>query len=135
MRSASFGANPFAWIQSTLSPGLREKRSNREIDAAKRTETQDDSQSIFDTVTPEVEKAQQADTKVTGVRQSDHVRECIMYRVQQSLTACLAQILDCKFQNLTPEAQQTRPSDFWKAYRLGHLADDVQREAGEQAHS
>jgi hypothetical protein len=73
-RSASFGKNPFDWIRSTLSPGLRQQPS-REIDTAKRTEAQDDSQSIFDTVTPEVEKAQQTDTKAAGTRRSDHVRE------------------------------------------------------------
>lgn len=58
-----------------------------------------------------------------------------LYRVQQFLTACAAQVLNCEFQNLTSETKQTRPSDFWKARRLGHLANDVQREAGEQAHS
>ena len=74
LRSASFGANPLEWFRSTLSPGLRQP-SSREIDTAKRTESQDDSQSIFDTVTPEVEKAQQRDTKAAGARRSDHVRE------------------------------------------------------------
>ncbi|KAH9077110.1 ribosomal protein L22/L17 [Lactarius deliciosus] len=71
-RHASFGANPFEWFRSTLNPSLRQQRSSREIDTAKRTEAQDDSQSIFDTVTPEAEKAQQADAKVAGARQSDH---------------------------------------------------------------
>ena len=75
LRSASFGANPFQWFRSTRTPGLRQLRPSREIDATKRAEAQDDSQSIFDTVTPEAEKAQQADTKTATVRQSDHVRE------------------------------------------------------------
>jgi len=76
-RSASFGTNPFEWFRSTLSPGLRQQRPSREVDTTKRTQAQGDSQSIFDTITPEVEKAQQADTKMPNVRQSDHVREQI----------------------------------------------------------
>lgn len=74
-RSASFGTNPFDWLRSTLSPGLRQQQSSREIDTAKRTEAQDDSQSIFDTVTPGVEKGQQTDTKAASAQRSDHVRE------------------------------------------------------------
>lgn len=71
-RHASFGANPFEWLRSSITPGLRQKRPSREIDTAKQVEAQDDSQSIFDTVTPEVEKAQHADTKAATVRRSDH---------------------------------------------------------------
>ncbi|KAI0254752.1 ribosomal protein L22/L17 [Lactifluus subvellereus] len=73
-RYASFGTNPFEWFRAAVSPGLRQQRPSREIDTAKRTKAQeDDSQSIFDTVTSEGEKAQQMDTKPVGTtRQSDH---------------------------------------------------------------
>lgn len=46
-----------------------------------------------------------------------------------------AQVLYGKFQNLAQEAQQTRSSSFRKAHRFSHLANDIQRETGEQAHS
>lgn len=75
--SASFGANPFEWLRAAVNPGLRQQRSSREIDAAKRTKDEEDSQSIFDTAAPEEEKTQQKDStpSATGVaRRSDHVR-------------------------------------------------------------
>jgi hypothetical protein len=70
--SASFGTNPFDWLRAAVTPGLRQERSNREIDTAKRTKAE----SVFDTVAPEDEKTQQKDsTPSVGVpRQSDHVR-------------------------------------------------------------
>jgi hypothetical protein len=75
--SASFGANPLEWVRAAVSPGLRQQRSSREIDAAKRTKDGDESQNIFDTVVSEEEKTQQKDsTPSAGAsRQSDHVRE------------------------------------------------------------
>ncbi|KAI0005074.1 ribosomal protein L22/L17 [Russula compacta] len=75
-RHASFGRNPFEWFRAAVSPGLRQQRSDREIDTAKRTNAEDDSsQSIFDTVASEEEKAQQKDSTTPSVgvpRQSDH---------------------------------------------------------------
>jgi large subunit ribosomal protein L22 len=56
-----------------VSPGLRQQRSNREIDAAKRTKAEDESQSVFDTVAPREEKAQKDSSSSVGMpRQSDH---------------------------------------------------------------
>jgi hypothetical protein len=74
--SASFGTNPFEWVRSAVTPGLRQERSSREVDTAKRTKAEDANQSVFDTVAPEDEKTQQKDsTPSAGVpRQSDHVR-------------------------------------------------------------
>lgn len=74
--SASFGTNPFEWVRAAVSPGLRQKRSDREIDTAKRSKAEDTSQSVFDTVAPEDENTQPKDsTPSVGVpRQSDHVR-------------------------------------------------------------
>ena len=73
--SASFGTNPFEWVRSAVTPGLRQERSNREIDTAKRTKAEDTSKSVFDTVAPGDEKTQQKDsTPSVGVpKQSDHV--------------------------------------------------------------
>ncbi|KAH9977716.1 mitochondrial 50S ribosomal protein L22 [Lactifluus volemus] len=72
-RHASFGHNPFEFLRAAVNPGLRKQRTSREIDTAKRTQAQDDSQSIFDTVTPEEEKGKHMDEKVVGrTRQSDH---------------------------------------------------------------
>ncbi|KAN0126778.1 Ribosomal protein L22/L17 [Russula decolorans] len=74
-RHASFGTNPFEWVRAAVSPGLRQERSSREIDTAKRTKAEDaTSQSVFDTVAPEDEKTQQkGSTPSVGVpRQSDH---------------------------------------------------------------
>jgi large subunit ribosomal protein L22 len=74
--SASFGTNPFEWFRAAVNPGLREQRSSREIDAAKRTKAEDESQSVFDTVVPGEEKAQKGSTSSVGMpRQSDHVRK------------------------------------------------------------
>jgi hypothetical protein len=75
--SASFGTNPFEWFRAAVTPGVRQQRSNREMDTAKRTKTEDDSQSVFDTVAPEEQKTQEKDSMPSvGVpRQSDHVRE------------------------------------------------------------
>lgn len=74
--SASFGTNPFEWFRAAVNPGLREQRSSREIDAAKRTKAEDESQSVFDTVVPGEEKAQKDSTSSVGMpRQSDHVRK------------------------------------------------------------
>ena len=55
-----------------MTPGLRQERSNREIDTVKQAKAE----SVFDTVAPEDEKGQQKDsTPSVGVpRQSDHVR-------------------------------------------------------------
>ena len=74
--SASFGTNPLEWVRAAVSPGLRQERSNREIDTAKRTKAEDANQSVFDPVAPEDEKTQRKDsTPSVGVpRQSDHVR-------------------------------------------------------------
>ena len=79
--SASFGANPFEWVRAAVSPGLRQQRSSREIDAAKRTKDGDESQNIFDTVVSEEEKTQQKDsTPSAGAsRQSDHVRDFFFF--------------------------------------------------------
>ncbi|KAI0278845.1 mitochondrial 50S ribosomal protein L22 [Russula aff. rugulosa BPL654] len=73
-RHASFGTNPFEWFRSAVTPGLRQERSNRDIDTEKRTKAEDTSQSVFDTVAPEDEKTQQKDsTPSVGVpKQSDH---------------------------------------------------------------
>ena len=116
-----------------MSPGLRQERSGR-VRKAK-----DESQSVFDTVAPEEEKTEKKEsTPSVGVsRQSDHVRKYPSIGTQlahSSITLVTAQILYGKFQNLTQEAQQTRSSNFGKAYRLCHFADDVQRETSEQAH-
>ena len=46
-----------------------------------------------------------------------------------------AQVLYGEFQNLAQETQQTRSSTLRKAYRFCHIANDVQRETSEQAHS
>ena len=51
------------------------------------------------------------------------------------ICARTAQVFYGEFQNLTQETQQTRSSTFRKAHRLCHIADDVQRETSEQAHS
>jgi len=124
-----------------VSPGLRQQRSSREIDTAKRTKAQDDSQSIFDTVVSEEEKSQQKDsTPSAGLsRQSDHVRENAFFFFEREphllLDTRTAQVLYGEFQNLAQETQQTRSSTFRKAYRLCHIANDVQRETSEQAHS
>ncbi|KAI9513335.1 mitochondrial 50S ribosomal protein L22 [Russula earlei] len=73
-RHASFGTNPLDWIRSVVSPNLREKRSSREIDAAKRAKAEDESQSVFDAVAPGEEKPRLKDSKpsVGMPRQSDH---------------------------------------------------------------
>jgi len=73
-RHASFGTNPFEWLRGAVSPGLRQQRPSREIDTAKRTKAEDDSQNIFDTVVSEDQKTQQKDsTPPAGMpRQSDH---------------------------------------------------------------
>lgn len=128
-----------------MSPGLRQQRSSREIDAAKRTKDGDESQNIFDTVVSEEEKTQQKDsTPSAGVsRLSDHVREYTAFILNantplthtHTIRARTAQVLYSEFQNLTQETQQTRSSTFRKAYRFCHIADDVQRETSEQAHS
>ena len=75
--SASFGTNPFEWFRAAVSPGLRQERSSREADAAKRTKAKDESQSVFDTVAPEEGKTEKKDStsSVGMTRQSDHVRE------------------------------------------------------------
>lgn len=61
-----------------MNPGLRQQRSRREIDTAKRTKAQDESQNVFDAVAaPEEEKAQQEGVTPASVgvpRRSDHVR-------------------------------------------------------------
>jgi hypothetical protein len=123
--SASFGTNPFEWFRAAINPGLRQQRSSREIDTAKRTKAQDESQSIFDTVTSEEEKGQQPGTKPVGTtRQSDHVCESAS-RLPEPLMTRAAQILNSEFQNFTSETKQTRSSDLRKAYRFSHLANDV----------
>jgi len=73
-RHASFGTNPFEWFRAAVSPGLRQQRSSREIEAAKRTKAKDDSQSVFDTVVSEEAETQQKDStpSVRVSRQSDH---------------------------------------------------------------
>ncbi|KAI0304024.1 hypothetical protein BC826DRAFT_981008 [Russula brevipes] len=77
-RHASFGPNPLDWLRAVVNPGLRQQRSRREIDTAKRTKAQDESQNVFDAVAaPEEEKAQQEGVTpaLVGVpRRSDHVR-------------------------------------------------------------
>ena len=74
--SASFGSNPLEWLRAAVTPGLRQERSSREIDAAKRTKAEEESQSVFDTVAPGEEKTQKDSTSSVGMpRQSDHVRK------------------------------------------------------------
>ncbi len=107
--SASFGTNPFEWFRAAVTPGLRQERSRREIDTAKQTKAEGESQSVFDTVSPEEGKAQQKDsTPSVGMpRQSDHVREYPLLSVIRTPPThsiknyCVAQILYGKFQNLT----------------------------------
>jgi hypothetical protein len=80
-----------------VSPGLRQQRPTREVDTAERTKAQDDSQSIFDTVTSEGEKGQQMDAKPVGMtRQSDHVRESVS-RPSEPLMTRAAQIFNSEF--------------------------------------
>ncbi|KAH9965869.1 mitochondrial 50S ribosomal protein L22 [Russula dissimulans] len=75
-RHASFSTNPFEWFRSTVNPGLREKRSNRKIDTAKRAKVEDESESVFDAVAAaeEEQSSQRKDAKpsVGVTRQSDH---------------------------------------------------------------
>lgn len=75
-RHASFGPNPLDWLRAVVNPGLRQQRSRREIDTAKRTKAQDESQNVFDAVAaPEEEKAQQEGVTPASVgvpRRSDH---------------------------------------------------------------
>ena len=62
-------------------------------------------------------------------------REYHFTHTPRIIRARTAQVLYGKFQNLTQETQQTRSSTFREAYRFCHIANDVQRETSEQAHS
>ena len=62
-------------------------------------------------------------------------REYHFTHTPRIIRARTAQVLYGEFQNLTQETQQTRSSTLRKAYRFCHIANDVQRETSEQAHS
>ncbi|KAI0322441.1 mitochondrial 50S ribosomal protein L22 [Amylostereum chailletii] len=72
-RHASFGS-PFDWFRRTLSPGVRNKQSKEEVQAAKRKQAEEGNLGVFDSVEPskgEVEEDVKSNAMVVK-QQSDH---------------------------------------------------------------